>query len=103
MAKEDLEEYFFLDVREEKEFEQKNIFGSHNLPHRMILMMGLPHSIGHYESKIPKDKKIVLYCETGKRAKMVEETLQKKGYEVINLLKYIHAEDFYMAVKNKRN
>lgn len=32
LSKEELEEYFFLDVREEDEFEEKSIEGSFNLP-----------------------------------------------------------------------
>ena len=101
MSKEELEEHFFLDVREESEFDESRIAGSVNLPHRKIRQIESPDSIGFWESKIPKDKIIILYCATGKRAKIAEKILVKKGYEVINLLTFEHAEDYAKAIREK--
>lgn len=101
LSKEELEEYFFLDVREEEEFEEKNIEGSFNMPSRMVRAIATPTSLGYWESKIPKDKIIILYCSTGKRAKLAEEALLKKKYKVMNLMTYEQAEDYYKAVKEK--
>ena len=97
-----IEECFILDVRTEGEFEQKSIEGSTNIPHRKILVVEYPGSIGFALTKIPKDKKIVIYCETGSRSKQVEKVLTKKGYDVINLLKFEQAEDFVKALKGKK-
>ena len=90
-----------MDVRTEGEFEEKRIEGSINIPHRKILVVEYPGSLGFSLTKIPKDKKIVIYCETGSRSKQVEKVLTKKGYDVINLLKFEQAEDFVKALKGK--
>lgn len=90
-----------MDVRTEGEFEEKSIEGSTNIPHRKILVVEYPGSIGFALTKIPKDKKIVIYCKTGTRSKQVEKVLTKKGYSVINLLKFEQAEDFVKALKER--
>lgn len=96
-----IKECFILDVRTEGEFEEKSIEGSTNIPHRKILVVEYPGSIGFALTKIPKDKKIVIYCKTGTRSKQVEKVLTKKGYSVINLLKFEQAEDFVKALKER--
>lgn len=103
LSKKELEEHFFLDVREEPEFEEKNIEGSLNLPHRKVCAIESPSSLGFWESKIPKDKVIVIYCATGKRAKIAEKVLIKKGYNVINLLTFEHAQDYSKAIGEKEH
>lgn len=90
---------FILDVRDAEEFEKKNIEGSFNIPHRMILVSELPGSIGFYIKKIPKDKTILLFCDSGKRARMVERTLLKNGFNILNILTYEHAEDFVNCLR----
>ena len=96
-----IKECFILDVRTEGEIEEKSIEGSTNIPHRKILVVEYPGSIGFALTKIPKDKKIVIYCKTGTRSKQVEKVLTKKGYSVINLLKFEQAEDFVKALKER--
>ena len=98
-----IEECFILDVRTEGEFEEKSIEGSTNIPHRKILVVEYPGSIGFALTKIPKDKKIVVYCETGSRATQAAKVLTKKGYNVINLLNFEQAEDFVKALKERRS
>ena len=90
-----------MDVRTEGEFEEKSIEGSTNIPHRKILVVEYPGSIGFALTKIPKDKKIVVYCKTGSRATQAAKVLTKKGYSVINLLKFEQAEDFVKALKER--
>ena len=103
LSKEELEEHFFLDVREESEFEEGSIEGSTNLPHRKIQAIDLPSSLGFWESKIPKGKIIVVYCATGRRAKLAASVLVKKGYNVINLLTFEHAQDYAKAIEEKEH
>ena len=98
-----IKECFILDVRTEGEFEEKSIEGSTNIPHRKILVVEYPGSIGFALTKIPKDKKIVVYCETGSRATQAAKVLTKKGYNVINLLNFEQAEDFVKALKERRS
>ena len=98
-----IEECFILDVRTEGEFEEKSIEGSTNIPHRKILVVEYPGSIGFALTKIPKDKKIVVYCEAGSRATQAAKVLTKKGYNVINLLNFEQAEDFVKALKERRS
>ena len=100
-SKEELEQHLFVDVRSESEFEKKKIKDSMNMPYRKIQGMGLKNSIGYWESKLSKDKIIVIYCATGRRAKDAERILRKKGYEVINLLTFEHAEDYAKAIEKK--
>ena len=90
-----------MDVRTEGEFEEKSIEGSTNIPHRKILVVEYPGSIGFALTKIPKDKKIVVYCKSGSRATQAAKVLTKKGYSVINLLKFEQAEDFVKALKER--
>lgn len=35
-------------------------------------------------AKMPKDKALILYCRTGKRADIIGAALAKKGYRVVN-------------------
>lgn len=98
-----IKECFILDVRTEGEFEEKSIEGSTNIPHRKILVVEYPGSIGFALTKIPKDKKIVVYCETGSRATQAAKVLTKKGYNVINLLNFEQAEDFVKALKERKS
>ena len=96
---ESIEDYFILDVRDYREHDEKSIEGSVNIPHRMILVTEYPGSSGFYLKKIPKDKIILIYCATGKRASLVEPVLLRNGYKVLNILKYEHAEDFVNSIR----
>lgn len=92
-------DFFILDVRDSEEFERKSIKGSFNIPYRMIVVSEFPGSIGFYIKKIPKDKIILLFCSSGKRAKMAEQTLLKRGFNILNILTYEHAEDFINCLR----
>jgi rhodanese-related sulfurtransferase len=103
LSQKELEEYFFLDVREESEFEEKSIEGSFNLPSRKVRSIATSTSLGFWEGKIPKDKTIVVYCATGKRAKLAAEALLKKKFKVLDLQTFEQAEDYHRAVKDKKH
>ena len=70
-------EVLLVDVREPFEFESGNL-GGINIP---------TSSIQTEYSKIPKDKKVVIYCRSGGRSSMVINFLQQNhGYQnLINL------------------
>jgi len=93
-------EYFFLDVREEEEFIQDFIPNSLNMPVRKVLSVGYGFSSGFWEQMIPKNKVLVLYCSTGKRAKMAEQALKEKDYKIRNVHTLEEAKRFYNAIAN---
>ena len=69
-----------LDVRTPEEFAQGHVPGAKNIPHdqlanRISELMG------------DKDKEIVLYCRSGRRAGLAAETLKANGFE-----KLLHLE-----------
>jgi len=103
LSKDELEEYFFLDVREESEFEQESIEGSFNLPSRKVRAIATSTSLGFWEGMIPKDKTIVVYCSTGKRAKLAAEALRKRKFKVLDLQTIEQAQDYHSAVKDKEH
>lgn len=100
---ENIEDYFILDVRDYGEYEKESIEGSINIPHRMILVSEYPGSMGFYLKKVPKDKIILIYCSSGRRASLVETVLLKNGHQVLNILKYEHAEDFVNSIRKMKN
>lgn len=60
---------FFIDVRTPKEFKARNIKEFQNIP------------LGSDFSKLPKDKEIVVICQSGMRSKVACKQLKKLGYE----------------------
>lgn len=59
----------FIDVRTREEFNAKNIPPFKNMP------------LGSDYSTLPKDKEIVVICQSGFRSKLVCKQLKKLGYE----------------------
>ena len=69
-----------LDVRRAEEFAAGRVPGSRNLPHdRLVADPALLDA--------PKDAEIVVYCQSGRRANMALEALQKAGYT-----RFVHLE-----------
>ena len=69
---------FLLDVRKEWEWEEERIEGSHNI-YLGILEKNL--------KKIPKDKSVVVYCDSGYKAGVAASILKMNGYkDVTNVL-----------------
>lgn len=94
----DISNCFILDVRTEQEFEEKSIGGSVNIPHRKILVVEYPGSLRLSLRKIPKDKKIIVFCSSGSRSTQAASVLERLGYDVLNMLTYEHAEDFLSSL-----
>ncbi|KXZ39499.1 NADPH-dependent 2,4-dienoyl-CoA reductase, sulfur reductase [Alkalithermobacter thermoalcaliphilus JW-YL-7 = DSM 7308] len=70
------DEYFIIDVRTDVEFEAGHLEGAVNIP-----VDELRKSI----NKIPKDKKIIVYCKVGLRGYIAYRILTQKTYDVYNL------------------
>ncbi|MFN5010673.1 MAG: rhodanese-like domain-containing protein, partial [Gammaproteobacteria bacterium] len=68
-----------LDVRRAEEFAAGRVPGARNLPHDRIVAD--PAVLG-----VPKDAEIVVYCQSGRRANMALEALQKAGYTRVSHL-----------------
>ncbi len=65
-----------VDVRTPKEFNQKHIKGAINIPIESIMKNGI---------NVPKDREIVVYCQTGSRSGMVARMLKKDGWGVYDV------------------
>jgi phage shock protein E len=75
----DITKPLIIDVRTEDEWKSGHLEGAVLIPYEQI---------GEKISTIAKDKsqRIYLYCQSGRRAKIAEEALDKLGYkDVINL------------------
>ena len=78
-----LEDYYkknnhvLIDVRTAGEFKRGHLPNAKNIP---------LNEVSAKLSKIPKDKTVILVCQTGNRSNMAARTLKQAGYEdVINL------------------
>ncbi|WP_111671069.1 rhodanese-like domain-containing protein [Algoriphagus litoralis] len=73
------EKFYFLDVREEWEYEEDNL-GAENIP-----LGELPHRISELEKH--KDDEIVVHCRSGARSGNAKKFLESKGFsQVRNVL-----------------
>jgi rhodanese-related sulfurtransferase len=62
---------FVLDVRSPEEFKEGQVPGAVNIPYdQMAARM----------AEVPKDKDVVLYCRSGRRASIAAEVLAANGY-----------------------
>jgi rhodanese-related sulfurtransferase len=62
---------FVLDVRTPEEFVSGHVPGAVNIPYDQV---------GARLAEVPKDKEVVLYCRSGRRAVMAGEVLAANGY-----------------------
>jgi len=62
---------FLLDVRSPEEFKAGHVPGAVNVPYDQIASR---------LADVPKDKDVVLYCRSGRRAGIAAEVLQANGY-----------------------
>jgi len=69
-------ETFILDVRGRGEFARGHIPKAHNIAHTRLAAR---------LSEVPKDKRILVNCQSGGRSARACALLQKQGYNVINL------------------
>ena len=62
----------FLDVREPNEFNLGHIPGSLFIPRGTLETQ--------VEQRIPRDRRVVIYCASGNRSALAADTLQQMGY-----------------------
>lgn len=68
---------FVLDVRTPAEFAEGHVPGAVNITHdQLAARLG----------EVPKDKDVVLYCRSGRRAEMAAGVLQANGYKRLSHL-----------------
>jgi len=65
------EHLFLLDVRTPQEFAEGHIAGAVNVPYDQIAAR---------LAEVPKDKDVVLYCRSGRRAGIAADVLAANGY-----------------------
>ncbi len=81
--RQDDESIFILDVRELREWKEGYIEGAYHI------YVG---DLQYYLNEVPKDKYIVVYCDTGNRASIAASILKNNGYKgVANVLGSIKA------------
>ncbi|MEM8528615.1 MAG: rhodanese-like domain-containing protein [Bacteroidota bacterium] len=66
------EEFIFIDVREEHEYEE------FNLGAKLIPLGTIPTAIAEYEDQ--KDAEIVIHCRSGGRSGMAQQLFQQQGF-----------------------
>ncbi len=66
-----------IDVRTRKEWLLNHRSGAIHIPYYKL-----------NELDIPKETKLVLYCNSGRRAKIGKETLEKRGYKNVIVAHY---------------
>lgn len=69
------EQFAFIDVREEWEYEEDNL-GAINIP-----LGQLPHSLEEIEKY--KDQEVVIHCRSGNRSGNAKKFLEEKGYSKV--------------------
>jgi rhodanese-related sulfurtransferase len=68
---------FVLDVRAPEEFVTGHVPGAVNIPYDQVAAR---------LAEVPKDKDVVLYCRSGRRAGMAAEVLARNGYAKLHYL-----------------
>lgn len=71
------DEVFFLDVRKPEELMLGMIDGAKNIPLQVLRQ---------HVNEIPKNKRVVVYCQTGQRSYFANRVLKQLGYDVYNLV-----------------
>lgn len=75
-------EVFILDVRTQEEYDAGHIKGSTRIPVQDIPAQELDEAI----DKIPRDRKILVYCRTARRSAQASEILVNNGFaQVYNM------------------
>ncbi|NJD31238.1 MAG: rhodanese-like domain-containing protein [Gammaproteobacteria bacterium] len=63
---------FLIDARTPQEYAAGHVPGAVNIPYDQVAA---------HLGEIPKDKDVVVYCHSGRRAGLAAETLEKAGYK----------------------
>lgn len=80
------EDVFLLDVRDEDAFEEWHIDGSHNIPVYTDLMEKNYDAVRDKIDELPHDKEIVTICGAGVSSDMMTELLHEQGYDNVKTL-----------------
>lgn len=67
---------FVLDVRRASEYEAGHINGTHNIAHTRLL---------ERLDEVPKDRPILVHCQSGVRSALATALLQRHGYDATNI------------------
>jgi phage shock protein E len=73
------DDILILDVRTPEEFASGHVPGARNIPHDQ-----LPSRIAEIVDS--KDREVIVYCRSGKRAALAQEVLAEKGFQQITHL-----------------
>lgn len=68
---------FVLDVRTPQEYAEGHVPGAVNVPHDQLASR---------LAEVPKDKDVVLYCRSGRRAGLAADVLKANGYTRVSHL-----------------
>ena len=74
---EDWENFFIVDARDPAEFEKESIPGAVNIEWRQVLAR---------RSELPKDKPILIYCNTGPLSAQAGFALRVAGFDNVRIL-----------------
>jgi rhodanese-related sulfurtransferase len=83
IPKEDWKKFFVIDARDKDQFAKEHIPGAVNIEWRRTLAE---------RSRIPKDKPVLLYCNTGSLSAQAGFALRVAGYENVRILQGGFAE-----------
>lgn len=83
IPKDDWKKFFVIDARDKDQFAKEHIPGAVNIEWRRALAE---------RSRIPKDKPVLLYCNTGTLSAQAGFALRVAGYENVRILQGGYAE-----------
>lgn len=67
---------YLIDVREQDEWNRGHAIGAHLVP---------MSKLGDLQSDLPKDRRILVLCQTGGRSARVTSALVEAGYDAVNV------------------
>lgn len=79
-----------IDLRKKEDYRKETIPGAVNVYHKDFL---------RYAPRLPRDKRIYLFCYTGETSDEYAEYLSKRGYDIYSIEEGYHA---YLRYKLKR-
>ena len=68
---------YIVDLREHRDYQYFRINGAHNYPY---------NEMDTWINTLPKNKRIVVYCEHGTQSMMAARMLARQGYRVYTLI-----------------
>jgi rhodanese-related sulfurtransferase len=90
IPKDDWKKFFVIDARDKDQFSKGHIPGSVNIEWRRVLAE---------RSRIPKDRAVLIYCNTGSLSAQAGFALRLAGYENVRILQGGFAEWTAQATK----